>query len=140
MLKPDFIIPKERMAEVVSIVKSGLKDLSISRKTVSWGIPFPGDPSHTVYVWGDALNNYISGVGYGQDTEEARRDFAHWWPADVHVMAKDIVRFHAVYWPAFLIAAGLPLPRQLLGIDCRSGHLRLPLLGRTHSFGGGRIW
>lgn len=111
---PDFIIPKERMAEVVAFVKSGLKDLSISRKTVSWGIPFPGDPAHTVYVWGDALNNYISGVGYGQDSEQARRDFAHWWPADVHVMAKDIVRFHAVYWPAFLIAAGLPLPRQLL--------------------------
>jgi methionyl-tRNA synthetase len=111
---PDFIMPKERMAEVVSFVKSGLKDLSISRKTVSWGIPFPGDPSHTVYVWGDALNNYISGVGYGQDSEQARREFAKWWPADVHVMAKDIVRFHAVYWPAFLIAAGLPLPRQLL--------------------------
>lgn len=111
---PDFIVPKERLAEVISFVKSGLKDLSISRKTVSWGIPFPGDPSHTVYVWGDALNNYITGVGYGQDTDQAQREFAQWWPADVQVMAKDIVRFHAVYWPAFLIAAGLPLPKQLL--------------------------
>jgi methionyl-tRNA synthetase len=111
---PDFIVPKERMAEVVSFVKSGLRDLSISRKTVSWGIPFPGDPSHTVYVWGDALNNYISGVGYGQSSPEALKNFEHWWPADVHVMAKDIVRFHAVYWPAFLMAANLPLPKKLL--------------------------
>lgn len=111
---PDFIVPKERMAEVVSFVKSGLKDLSISRKSVSWGIPFPGDPSHTVYVWGDALNNYISGVGYGQSSPEALKNFEHWWPADVHVMAKDIVRFHAVYWPAFLMAADLPLPKKLL--------------------------
>lgn len=111
---PDFIIPKERLAEVISFVKAGLKDLSISRKTVSWGIPFPGDPSHTVYVWGDALNNYITGIGYGQDDDHARREFAQWWPADAHVMAKDIVRFHAVYWPAFLMAAGLPLPKQLV--------------------------
>lgn len=111
---PDFIQPRERLAEVVSFVKTGLKDLSISRKSVSWGIPFPGDPEHTVYVWGDALNNYITGVGYGQDDEHARREFAEWWPADAHVMAKDIVRFHAVYWPAFLMAAGLTLPKKLV--------------------------
>ena len=111
---PDFIVPKERMNEVVSFVKSGLRDLSISRKTVSWGIPFPGDPSHTVYVWGDALNNYISAIGYGQNSAEAQKNFEFWWPADVHIMAKDIVRFHAVYWPAFLIAAGVQPPRRLM--------------------------
>ncbi len=110
---PNFITPRERMNEVLSFVKSGLKDLSISRKTVSWGIPFPGDASHTVYVWGDALNNYISAIGYGGDAA-AMEQFNHWWPANVHVMAKDIVRFHAVYWPAFLMAAGLALPKKLL--------------------------
>lgn len=107
---PDFITPKERIAEVVSFVKSGLKDLSISRKTVSWGIPFPGDPAHTIYVWADALNYYITAVGYSRNNDE----FTKWWPADVQVMAKDIVRFHAVYWPAFLMAAQLPLPKKLL--------------------------
>lgn len=111
---PDFIVPKERMAEVVSFVKAGLKDLSISRKTVTWGIPFPGDPAHRIYVWADALNNYITAIGYGQDSEDAHKQFMKWWPADVQVMAKDIVRFHAVYWPAFLIAAGIPLPKKLL--------------------------
>lgn len=111
---PDFILPKERMNEVVSFVKSGLKDLSISRKTVSWGIPFPGDPQHTVYVWGDALNNYISAIGYGQKSKEAQEQLAFWWPADMHIIGKDIVRFHAVYWPAFLIAAGMQPPRRLL--------------------------
>ena len=109
---PDFITPKERMQEVISFVKSGLKDLSISRKTVSWGIPFPGDPTHTVYVWADALNNYLTAIGYGNSA--ASEELKKWWPADVHVMAKDIVRFHAVYWPAFLIAAGLPQPKKLL--------------------------
>ncbi len=111
---PDFVTPRERLHEVVAFVKAGLKDLSISRKTVSWGIPFPGDPSHTVYVWADALNNYLSAVGYGQTSPEAQAEFAKWWPADVQVMAKDIVRFHAIYWPAFLMAAGLPLPKKLL--------------------------
>lgn len=111
---PDFIVPKERMAEVKSFVASGLKDLSISRKTIKWGIPFPGDPEHTVYVWGDALNNYISAVGYGKDDAASAASFEKWWPADLHVMAKDIVRFHAVYWPAFLMAAHLPLPKRLL--------------------------
>ena len=107
---PDFVTPKERLAEVISFVKSGLKDLSISRKSVSWGIPFPGDPGHTVYVWADALNNYITAVGYGAQADT----FKQWWPADVQVMAKDIVRFHAVYWPAFLMAAQLPIPKKLL--------------------------
>lgn len=108
----DFITPKERLQEVLAFVKSGLRDLCLSRKTVKWGIPFPGDSSHTVYVWGDALNNYISAIGYGApDSEE---QFAKWWPAGMQVMAKDIVRFHAVYWPAFLMAAGLAKPKKLL--------------------------
>lgn len=111
---PNLISPKERLNEVTSFVKSGLKDLSISRKSVSWGIPFPGDPSHTVYVWGDALTNYISAIGFGQDSEKAKEEFNFWWPADMHLMAKDIVRFHAVYWPAFLMALDLPLPKKML--------------------------
>jgi len=111
---PNFIVPKERLQEVISFVKSGLKDLSISRKNVTWGIPFPGDPSHTVYVWGDALTNYISAIGYGQSDIKSDENFKFWWPADVQVMAKDIVRFHAVYWPAFLMALNLPLPKKLL--------------------------
>jgi len=107
---PNFITPKERMNEVISFVKSGLKDLSISRKTVGWGIPFPGDKEHTVYVWADALLNYISAIGYGKK----KKVFATWWPADLQIIGKDIVRFHAVYWPAFLLAAGLQLPKKLL--------------------------
>ncbi|MFZ5953582.1 MAG: methionine--tRNA ligase [Candidatus Dependentiae bacterium] len=109
---PDFIVPKERFAEVISFVKSGLKDLSISRTTITWGIPFPGDNKHVTYVWADALNNYITGVGYDQPGKE--QEFNFWWPADVHIMGKDIVRFHAVYWPAFLMASGLALPKHLL--------------------------
>ncbi len=100
------------MAEVVSFVKSGLRDLSISRTTVSWGIPFPGDDAHVTYVWADALNNYITAVGYGDD---ARADeLAKWWPADLQIMGKDIARFHAVYWPAFLMASKLAMPKKLL--------------------------
>lgn len=109
---PDFITPKERMNEVTSFVESGLKDLSISRTTVKWGIPFPNDDQHVAYVWADALNNYITGVGYGQSGKE--KEFKKWWPADVHVLGKDIVRFHAVYWPAFLMASDLKLPKRLL--------------------------
>jgi len=108
----DFITPKERFAEVISLVKSGLKDLSISRKTISWGIPFPGDPNHVVYVWLDALINYASAVGYGDKSKQKEFDF--WWPADLHIFGKDIIRPHAVYWTAFLMAADLPLPRRLL--------------------------
>jgi len=111
---PNFVTPKERMNEVLSFVGSGLKDLSISRKTVKWGIPFPGDPEHTVYVWGDALNNYTSAVGYGKDDPLSQDSFNFWWPADLHIIGKDIIRFHAVYWPAFLMAAGLELPHKLL--------------------------
>jgi methionyl-tRNA synthetase len=109
---PEFIVPKERMQEVVRFVQGGLKDLSISRTTVTWGIPFPDDSQHVVYVWADALNNYITALGYGQEAK--KEDFAYWWPADLQVMGKDIVRFHAVYWPAFLLASGLPLPKKLL--------------------------
>lgn len=109
---PDFIVPKERANEVIQFVKSGLKDLSISRTTVKWGIPFPGDEKHVAYVWADALNNYISAVGYGQAGRE--EEFKFWWPADLHIMAKEIVRFHGVYWPAFLMASGLEMPKKLL--------------------------
>ncbi len=109
---PHFIVPKERAQEVINFVKAGLKDLSISRTTVKWGVPFPHDSKHVTYVWADALNNYITAIGYAQKGKE--KEFASWWPADVHVMGKDIVRFHAVYWPAFLMASGLPLPKHLL--------------------------
>lgn len=109
---PDFIVPKERANEVINFVKSGLKDLSISRTTITWGIPFPDDSLHVTYVWADALNNYITGVGYGQEGKEA--DFNLWWPADLHILGKDIVRFHAIFWPAFLMASDLALPKQLL--------------------------
>lgn len=108
---PDFIAPKERMNEVVRFVESGLKDLSISRTTVPWGVPFPRDPKHTIYVWVEALCNYITAVGYGSNVE---KDFKDFWPADVQVLGKDIVRFHAVYWPALLMAADLELPKKLL--------------------------
>ena len=109
---PDFITPKERAAEVVSFVKAGLQDLSISRTTISWGIPFPGDERHVTYVWADALNNYITALGYGDDAKQEQ--FKKWWPAQLQVLGKDIVRFHAVYWPAFLMAAGLEMPQKLL--------------------------
>lgn len=109
---PDFIVPKERANEVISFVESGLKDLSISRTTVPWGIPFPHDPEHTIYVWTEALCNYITAIGYGNANKQD--EFKFWWPADVQVLGKDIVRFHAVFWPAFLMAADLPLPKQLL--------------------------
>lgn len=109
---PTFVIPKERLHEVISFVESGLKDLSISRTTVKWGIPFPDDVEHRVYVWLDALSNYITGIGYGDPHRAA--EFNKWWPADIQILGKDIVRFHAVYWPAFLMAAGLPLPKHML--------------------------
>jgi methionyl-tRNA synthetase len=109
-MHPHFIGPEERRNEVVSFVKGGLKDLSISRTTFDWGIPVPGDPKHVMYVWVDALTNYITGVGFPDD---GSAKFKHYWPADLHVIGKDIVRFHAVYWPAFLISAGLPLPKRV---------------------------
>ncbi len=109
---PDFVTPKERFAEVISFVKSGLRDLSISRKTITWGIPFPGDKEHVTYVWLDALINYISAIGYADPSKKEEFDF--WWPSDLHILGKDIIRPHAIYWPAFLMAADLPLPRRLL--------------------------
>ena len=103
---PDFIRPESRRNEVVRFVEGGLKDLSISRTSFDWGVPVPGSDSHVMYVWLDALTNYITGLGYPDDTELWRR----YWPADVHLIGKDVVRFHAVYWPAFLMSAGIALP------------------------------
>lgn len=107
---PDFIRPDSRRNEVLSFVKGGLQDLSISRTTFSWGIPVPGDPEHVMYVWVDALTNYITGVGY-PDTDSA--SFKRFWPADLHIIGKDIIRFHAVYWPAFLLSAGVEPPKTV---------------------------
>lgn len=109
--QPDFIRPETRRNEVIAFVRSGLRDLSISRSTFSWGIPVPDDPKHVIYVWLDALANYITALGYGSaDTSK----FEKYWPADVHMIGKEIVRFHCVYWPAFLMAAGLPLPKSIV--------------------------
>ncbi|WP_395774998.1 methionine--tRNA ligase [Agrobacterium pusense] len=107
---PDFIGPAERRNEIISFVKSGLKDLSISRTTFDWGIKVPNDPKHVMYVWVDALTNYITATGYLEDRNGPR---AKYWPADVHIIGKDIIRFHAVYWPAFLMSAKLPLPKRV---------------------------
>lgn len=108
----DFILPETRRNEVVSFVKGGLQDLSVSRTSLDWGVPVPGAPKHVMYVWVDALTNYITGVGY-PDTNSA--SFKKFWPADLHVIGKDIVRFHAVYWPAFLMSAGIDLPKRVHG-------------------------
>ena len=109
--QPDFIRPETRRNEVLSFVRGGLRDLSISRSTFSWGIPVPDDPKHVIYVWLDALANYITALGYGSDDTTK---FDKYWPADVHMIGKEIVRFHCVYWPAFLLAAGLPLPKGIV--------------------------
>jgi methionyl-tRNA synthetase len=106
---PDFIQPVSRRNEIVKFVEGGLKDLSISRTTFSWGIPVPENPRHIIYVWFDALTNYLSALGYLSDMER----YNDFWPADVHVIGKDILRFHAVYWPTFLMSAGLPLPKRV---------------------------
>ncbi len=106
---PDFIQPVTRRNEILSFVKEGLRDLSISRTTFSWGIPVPDDNRHIVYVWFDALTNYLTGSGYLADPEK----FNKFWPADVHLIGKDILRFHAIYWPTFLLSAGLPLPKKV---------------------------
>jgi len=109
--QPDFVRPETRKNEVMSFVRGGLKDLSISRSTFSWGIPVPDDPKHVIYVWLDALANYITALGYGsEDTAK----YGKFWPADLHMIGKEIVRFHCVYWPAFLMAAGLPLPKGIV--------------------------
>jgi methionyl-tRNA synthetase len=110
---PEFILPGERRNEVVSFVSGGLEDLAVSRTTFDWGIPVPGAPGHVMYVWVDALNNYVTATGVLNETSNADR--RHYWPADVHVIGKDITRFHAVYWPAFLMSAGLPLPKRVFG-------------------------
>ena len=111
---PDFIRPETRRNEVISFVRSGLRDFSISRSTFSWGIPVPDDPKHVIYVWLDALANYITAIGFGSAHAGAQEAFQKYWPADVHMIGKEIVRFHCVYWPAFLLAAGLPLPKAIV--------------------------
>ena len=109
--KPDFVRPESRRNEVVRFVEGGLRDLSISRTSFDWGVKVPGSPDHVMYVWVDALTNYLTGLGY----PDMDGDMAKYWPANLHLIGKDIVRFHAVYWPAFLMSAGLPLPRQVFG-------------------------
>jgi methionyl-tRNA synthetase len=110
---PDFIVPVVRRSEVLGMIRQGLRDFSVSRRVdrlkESWGVPFPGDPDHVIYVWFDALTNYLTAVGFPDDTAM----FERYWPADVHVIGKDITRFHCLYWPAMLMSAGLPLPRQV---------------------------
>ncbi|MBO0793451.1 MAG: methionine--tRNA ligase, partial [Ktedonobacteraceae bacterium] len=110
---PEFIVPASRRAEVLGLIKQGLRDFSVSRQvrpgTRAWGVPIPGDPQQVIYVWFDALTNYLTTVGFPDDEER----FAHYWPADAHVIGKDITRFHCLYWPAMLLSAGLPLPRQI---------------------------
>lgn len=112
--RPDFIYPETRRNEVIAFVQQGLRDLSISRTTFKWGIPVPDDPAHVIYVWLDALCSYITAIGFGSENEKDKQQFAHFWPANYHMMAKEIVRFHCVYWPAFLLAAGLPLPEKIV--------------------------
>jgi methionyl-tRNA synthetase len=108
---PGFLRPESRANEVIRFVEGGLRDLSVSRTSFDWGVPVPGSPGHVMYVWVDALTTYMTGVGY----PERDGDFARFWPADLHLIGKDIVRFHAVYWPAFLMSAGLPLPKAIFG-------------------------
>jgi methionyl-tRNA synthetase len=109
--RPDFLIPDIRRNEIVNVIESGLEDISVSRASGTWGIPFPDDPGHTVYVWFDALINYLSGAGY----PDPGGDFARYWPADLHVIGKDITRFHCIIWPAMLLSAGVALPHRVLG-------------------------
>ncbi len=113
--RPDFVFPESRMNEVKSFVEGGLQDLSVSRlrTSVSWGVPVPDDPDHTMYVWFDALSNYITAIGFGNEERERAVGFERFWPA-LHLVGKDILRFHAVYWPAFLMAAGVELPRAVI--------------------------
>ncbi len=111
---PEFIRPETRRNEVISFVKAGLKDLSVSRTSVKWGIPVPGDEKHVIYVWMEALANYITAIGYGSDDPADKANFERYWPADLHIVGKEITRFHCVYWPAILMAAGLPLPKSVV--------------------------
>src|SRR5271167_2880187 len=112
--QPDFIRPETRRNEVVAFVRSGLRDLSVSRTSFKWGIPVPNDPQHVIYVWLDALANYMTAIGFGSDNPQDQEKLHRYWPADVHMIGKEIVRFHCVYWPAFLLAADLPLPRSII--------------------------
>jgi methionyl-tRNA synthetase len=107
--RPEFVQPESRRNEMIGFVRQGLKDLSISRTSFDWGVPVPDAPGHVMYVWVDALTNYLTGVGYPAE------DYGTYWPADAHVIGKDVVRFHAVYWPAFLMSAGVPLPERVFG-------------------------
>jgi methionyl-tRNA synthetase len=109
--QPDFLVPDVRRNEILNLIEGGLEDISVSRAGQSWGIPMPDDPSSVIYVWVDALINYLSAVGFGTDQELVER----WWPADLHVIGKDITRFHSVIWPAMLMSAGVPVPRQVFG-------------------------
>ncbi len=111
---PDFIRPETRRNEVMAFVRGGLRDLSVSRTSVKWGIPVPDDEAHVIYVWLDALANYATAVGFGSPDKKDRERYERYWPADVHMVGKEIVRFHCVYWPAFLMAAELPLPRSIV--------------------------
>lgn len=112
LLQPGFIEPESRRSEMLAFVRQGLEDIAVSRTTVDWGIPVPFDPKHTIYVWLDALSNYISALGYGTADDERYRTF---WPADLHVVGKDIARFHVVIWPAMLLALGEPVPAKVFG-------------------------
>ena len=108
--RPDFAVPEYRRNEVTALIDRGLKDISVSRgRGLKWGVPWPGNPDHTVYVWFDALINYVTGAGFGTDDKM----FAKWWPCDVHIIGKDISRFHCIYWPAMLMSAGIELPRRV---------------------------
>lgn len=126
---PEFVQPDVRRNEVISFVSGGLKDLSMSRVSVKWGIPVPGDPSHTIYVWFDAVTNYISALGWGNDKH---KDFDRYWPA-LHIVGKDILRFHTVYWPAFLMGAGIEVPRTVFvhGMLLRGGQKMGKTLGNA---------
>ena len=110
---PDFIRPETRRNEVVAFIKSGLRDLSVSRSSLRWGIPVPSDPKHVIYVWMDALSNYITAIGYGSPDAKDQQRYERFWPG-THMIGKEIVRFHCVYWPAFLMAAELPLPKAIV--------------------------
>ena len=110
---PEFIRPESSRNEVIAFVRGGLKDLSASRTSFDWGIPVPGDLKHVIYVWVDALANYITALGYGSDDPEDQQRFARYWPASLQLVGKEIVRFHCIYWPALLMAAGLPLPKAV---------------------------
>jgi methionyl-tRNA synthetase len=112
---PAFISPDSRRNEVIRFVEGGLRDLSVSRTSFDWGVPVPNSPGHVMYVWVDALTNYITGLGYPDADGGPNGGMARYWPADLHLIGKDIVRFHTVYWPAFLLSAGLPLPKQVFG-------------------------